>query len=101
MTAPERHARCDACQALCCRLTVVLQAGVDDVPAHLTTHLESGLPVMARDEDGWCSAMDRTHMNCGIYEQRPATCRRFVMDGPYCRTIQQPELPPLDAVETD
>lgn len=87
MTTPSRRARCDTCRALCCRLTVVLQPE-DDIPAHLTTHLESGLRVMAHGENGWCVAMDETHMNCSIYADRPAVCRRFVMNGPYCRAIQ-------------
>lgn len=43
---------------------------------------------MAHAEDGWCVALDRTRMNCGIYENRPAVCRRFFMGGPYCRAIR-------------
>lgn len=27
-------------------------------------------------------------MNCGIYESRPTVCRRFTMDGPYCRAVR-------------
>jgi Fe-S-cluster containining protein len=42
---------------------------------------------MKHGEDGWCVALDRTHMNCGIYEMRPAVCRRFAMNGPYCKAI--------------
>jgi len=26
-------------------------------------------------------------MNCGIYEMRPSVCRRFVMNGAYCKAI--------------
>ena len=43
---------CNRCDAVCCRLTVVLQAG-DDVPARFTDVTEAGLSVMARDEEGW------------------------------------------------
>lgn len=82
-----RKARCSDCDAVCCRLMVVLQED-DNIPDHLTTHLDNGLHVMARDEEGWCVAMDGARMNCGIYETRPAICRRFVMDGPYCRTVR-------------
>jgi len=78
---------CSACQAVCCRLTVVLEEG-DNIPDHLTTQRPEGYRVMAHGEDGWCVAMDRTHMNCGIYENRPAVCRRFYMGGPYCRAIR-------------
>lgn len=82
-----RKARCSACDAVCCRLTVVLQE-TDNIPAHLTTRLASGLHVMAHDEEGWCVAMDGARMNCGIYETRPAICRRFVMDGVPCRAVR-------------
>jgi Fe-S-cluster containining protein len=39
---------------------------------------------MRRLEDGWCAALDRNTMLCGIYEQRPLICRRFVMGGDEC-----------------
>jgi uncharacterized protein len=42
---------------------------------------------MRHGENGWCAALNSAHMNCGIYETRPAVCRRFVMNGPYCKTI--------------
>jgi len=85
-TTPPAH--CERCDAVCCRLTVVLQPE-DQAPAHLTTVLPSGLHVMARDEEGWCVALDGARMNCGIYETRPAVCRRFVMDGPYCNAVRE------------
>lgn len=44
---------------------------------------------MARGEDGWCVALDGVRMNCGIYETRPSVCRRFVMNGPYCRAVRE------------
>jgi len=75
---------CATCDALCCQLTVVLGER-DAVPAHLTTRLPSGLHVMAKDEDGWCVALDGQQMNCRIYDSRPIVCRSFVMGGPYCR----------------
>jgi Fe-S-cluster containining protein len=78
---------CTTCDAVCCRLTVVLEPG-DDIPHHLSTRLPEGYRVMARNEDGWCVAMDREHMNCSIYGTRPAVCRRFFMGGPYCRAIR-------------
>jgi Fe-S-cluster containining protein len=79
--------RCDDCDAACCRLTVVLLPG-DAIPAHLTTHTDAGLHVMARDEEGWCVAVDSARMCCSIYESRPAICRRFRMGGPYCREVR-------------
>ena len=81
-------ATCGACDAVCCRLTVVLQPE-DRIPFHLTARTSVNLLVMAHDEEGWCVAIDSARMNCGIYETRPAVCRRFVMDGPYCNAVRR------------
>ncbi|MGY0559301.1 MULTISPECIES: YkgJ family cysteine cluster protein [unclassified Luteimonas] len=78
---------CSACDAVCCRLTVVLQPG-DSVPAHLTTQADDGLQVMARDEEGWCVAIDPARMQCRIYDTRPENCRRFAMAGNDCRQVR-------------
>lgn len=78
---------CAACEAVCCRLTVVLMPG-DDIAPHLTTRTAEGLDVMARDEEGWCVAVDAQRMCCSIYEARPAICRKFAMGGPYCRDVR-------------
>ncbi len=85
MSADAVH--CESCDAVCCRLTVVLQPG-DDVPARFTDVTADGLPVMARDEEGWCVAVDAARMCCGIYDSRPEVCRRFAMGGPYCREVR-------------
>lgn len=78
---------CERCDAVCCRLTVVVQPE-DRVPAYLTTQALSGLTIMARDEDGWCVAIDSARMCCSIYETRPDVCRRFAMSGPYCQAVR-------------
>ena len=78
---------CSRCDAVCCRLTVVVQPE-DRIPAHLTTFTAAGLEVMARDEEGWCVAVDGAHMRCSIYETRPQVCRRFAMAGPYCNELR-------------
>ncbi|HEU0305665.1 MAG TPA: YkgJ family cysteine cluster protein [Lysobacter sp.] len=78
---------CDHCDAVCCRLTVVLLPD-DRVAEHLTTYTEAGLHVMARDEDGWCVAVDSSRMCCSIYESRPEICRKFSMAGPYCLDVR-------------
>lgn len=80
--------RCSQCDAVCCRLTVVLQAE-DRVPAYLTTYTDAGLHVMARDPEGWCVAVDPAHMGCSIYGSRPSVCRRFAMGGTYCREVRR------------
>lgn len=80
-------ANCTRCDAICCRLTVVL-AAEDAIPAHLRATTAQGVAVMARDADGWCAALDRGHMRCSLYAERPQGCRRFVMNGPYCRAVR-------------
>jgi Fe-S-cluster containining protein len=79
-------ARCDRCEAVCCRLTVVLTER-DDVPASLTTVGAAGERIMARGEGGWCAALGPAH-RCSIYAARPQACRNFAMAGPYCRAIR-------------
>lgn len=81
-------ADCGRCDAVCCRLTVVVQPE-DGIAEHLTTHSERGLRVMARDEDGWCVAIDAARMCCSIYDARPGVCRRFRMGGPYCDAVRE------------
>lgn len=79
---------CSDCEAVCCRLTVVLMPE-DRIAPHLIERSAAGYDVMARGEDGWCVAMDRSRMCCGIYESRPSACRRFAMGGPYCRAERE------------
>lgn len=82
--AVDPSVHCTTCDAVCCRLTVVL--GADDaVPPHLVTRNVDGVAILARSADGWCVALDRERMRCGIYAARPAVCRKFAMGGPYCR----------------
>ena len=87
MTAAVHAANCAHCDAVCCRLTVVL-APQDAIPARFTATIAGGIAVMARDADGWCTALDRRRMRCSIYAQLPQACRRFAMDGPYCRAVR-------------
>lgn len=81
-------ADCRQCDAVCCRLTVIVDAA-DGIAEHLTELTDEGLTVMARDEEGWCVAVDAARMNCSIYEARPEVCRRFHMGGPYCDAIRE------------
>jgi Fe-S-cluster containining protein len=76
-------ARCDRCPAICCQLPVWLAAG-DDPPAEYVDLDENGLEIMGKADDGWCAALDRESMSCGIYARRPLACREFDMDGPDC-----------------
>lgn len=83
----EKHVHCSRCDALCCRLTVTVFPE-DAVPAYLTDRDARGVLIMARDAEGWCVALDGARMNCGIYDTRPAICRKFRMAGPYCLDIR-------------
>jgi Fe-S-cluster containining protein len=55
---------------------------------------------MAHGADGWCIALDRARMCCGIYAARPAICRKFAMGGAYCRDEREryADAAPLRAV---
>jgi hypothetical protein len=61
----DRSVSCSACEAVCCRLTVVLMPG-DHVPAGMVERGEHGVDVLKRGEDGWCVAGDRGPNSCGI-----------------------------------
>jgi Fe-S-cluster containining protein len=74
---------CASCKASCCRLEVMI-LGEDDVPPDLTKVDRWGGFVMARSGDGWCAALDRRTMRCGIYERRPTVCRDFQVGGSDC-----------------
>jgi Fe-S-cluster containining protein len=86
-TPREKGVHCNRCDALCCRLTVVVFPE-DDIAPHLTERDIRGTTVMARDADGWCVALDQARMNCGIYAGRPSICRKFAMAGPYCLQVR-------------
>jgi uncharacterized protein len=75
---------CSHCEAVCCRLTVVLMPD-DRVPRWFVAEDEHGPDTMAKAADGWCVALDRDSMRCTIYERRPQICRSFSMGGAYCR----------------
>jgi Fe-S-cluster containining protein len=74
---------CSSCRACCCRLEVILM-GVDDVPVELIVEDRWGGQVMARRADGWCAALDRNTMLCGIYDRRPTVCRDYQVGGSDC-----------------
>ncbi|MGH8032173.1 MAG: YkgJ family cysteine cluster protein [Luteimonas sp.] len=84
---------CDRCDAVCCRLTVVVMSD-DPVPRQYVEHHDDGPDVMARGEDGWCVALDPLRMCCSIYEQRPQICRKFAMGSAYCRDERKAYLEP-------
>ena len=78
---------CEACQACCCQLPVLLLPG-DDPPEHFTDIDAHGSPIMGKADDGWCVALDRDSMRCTIYARRPWVCRAFEMAGDDCREVR-------------
>ena len=74
---------CSSCEACCCRLEVMLMAE-DDVPPELTQADPWNGQVMARFADGWCAALERNTMLCGIYERRPTICRGYQVGASEC-----------------
>ena len=76
---------CASCKANCCRLEVML-LGDDDISPDLTEVDRWGGRIMARRKDGWCAALDRFTMLCGIYEHRPTVCRDYQLGGSDCIT---------------
>ncbi len=87
MSGKKDVATCDRCDAVCCRLTVVLMPE-DRVPGHFIDRQTHGVATMARNEEGWCAAIDPLHLHCTIYADRPSICRKFAMAGPYCLDIR-------------
>jgi Fe-S-cluster containining protein len=63
------------CNARCCSLTFSLTTQDLDEGRVLW---EATTPYVIRHEaDGYCSHVDRNSGGCGVYEQRPATCRGY------------------------
>lgn len=81
---------CANCPAACCTWEAEITAGHDDsIPYHLIGLSEYGYRVMARGEDGYCLALDKTTMRCSIYDHRPFDCREFNVDGRGCRSARR------------
>ena len=76
--------QCTSCEAVCCRLTVVLMPD-DHVPEWLIERDEHGFETVAKGEDGWCVAIDPNTSRCTIYDERPTICRKYAMGSPSCR----------------
>ena len=82
--AVEPAIHCETCKACCCRLEVILM-GEDAPPERFVETDRWGGQVMARLDDGFCAALDRSTRRCTIYAQRPGVCRDFDMGGDDCR----------------
>jgi Fe-S-cluster containining protein len=75
---PAHEVHCSNCKACCCRLEVLLITDTA-VPDRFIKLDKWGCQTMARLEDGWCAALDRSTYKCTIYENRPWVCRGFEM----------------------
>jgi len=82
-TLPDTGATCTNCEACCCRLEVMLLTDTG-VPDNFIAIDKWGGRTMARLEDGWCSALNRSNMMCRIYQRRPWVCREFEMGSHEC-----------------
>jgi len=74
---------CASCDACCCRLEVMLMSG-DDIRGKFTQQDKHGVWVMARLDDGWCAALDRSTRRCTIYAHRPMVCRDYEVGAMDC-----------------
>jgi Fe-S-cluster containining protein len=74
---------CATCAACCCRLEVLLLTDTG-VPRQYIATDPWGREVMARLDDGWCAALDRTTLLCRIYAHRPLLCREYATGGDDC-----------------
>ncbi len=80
---PNAKVTCSTCKANCCRLEVMLITDTG-VPKQYIEEDKWGGMSMARLDDGWCAALDRSTMLCSIYDKRPWICREFEMGGYEC-----------------
>ena len=80
---PAAVVSCESCEAACCRLQVLLISD-NAVPPGMIALGSWGGEVMRRDDDGWCTALDRHTLRCTIYTQRPQICRDFATGSDEC-----------------
>lgn len=67
------------CQAQCCALngTIVFPEELEQKAYPVEWDGKNEAFVMERQSDGFCKCLDRNSRLCGIYNDRPATCRDF------------------------
>jgi Fe-S-cluster containining protein len=90
---------CDNCEACCCRLEVLLLTDTG-VPGHLIRINQWGEMTMARQDDGWCAALNRNTLMCMIYEKRPLVCREFEAGSNDCINEQAAQMRLKQSVNT-
>lgn len=69
------ESRLHLCKAACCRLRFALSH--QDVDEGIVQWEFAHPYFIAHREDGYCSHLDRGHMNCTIHSNRPVPCRAY------------------------
>jgi hypothetical protein len=67
--------RIHLCHAACCKLPLALSKE-DIQEGKIVWELDQPY-MLAHDEDGYCTHMDRGEHTCGVYEHRPIPCRGY------------------------
>lgn len=67
--------RLHLCKAACCRLRFALSH--QDVEEGIVQWDFAHPYFIAHREDGYCSHLDRGHMNCTVHQNRPVPCRAY------------------------
>ncbi len=86
-TTSEDGVTCEHCAAVCCREEVLCIAD-GDIPERFIERAADGSETMRRLDDGWCAALNRADMRCGIYAERPLPCRELDMGGVDCLRLR-------------
>ena len=69
------ESRLHLCKAACCRLRFALSH--QDVDEGIVQWEFAHPYFIAHGEDGYCSHLDRDHMNCTVHQNRPVPCRAY------------------------
>ena len=67
--------RIQECRAACCTLTFALTR--DEVLKGSIKHNRERPFFISRNTDGYCTHLDRSSMECTVWNDRPLRCRRY------------------------
>ena len=67
--------RIQECRAVCCTLTFALTR--DEVSKGNIKHNQERPFFISRNTDGYCTHLDRSSMECTVWNDRPLRCRRY------------------------
>jgi len=69
------ESRLGRCRAKCCTFTFALTK--EEVKKGHVIHNPERPFFIKREEDGYCPHLERSSLQCGIWEDRPLRCRRY------------------------